>query len=36
VYRLAFKNDRWELVDPPIDELPETEKRCFQYALSDG
>lgn len=36
VYKLAYKNHRWELVDPPQKELPETESICFQYALSDG
>jgi hypothetical protein len=36
VYKLAYKNHRWELVDPPQDKLPETESICFQYALSDG
>ena len=36
VYKLAYKNQRWELIDPPQEELPETESICFHYALSDG
>jgi hypothetical protein len=37
-FELAYENDRWELVDPPQEELPEdsVERICFQYALSDG
>ena len=37
-FKLAYENDRWELVDPPQEELPENsvERICFQYALSDG
>ncbi len=36
VYTLRYENQRWELVDPPYDEMPDTIELCFQHALSDG
>ena len=36
VYKLAYKDDRWDMVDPPQDKLDETEKICFQFALNEG
>jgi hypothetical protein len=36
VYTLRYEKQRWELVDPPYDELPDTIELCFQHALSDG
>ncbi len=35
-FKLAYKNQRWELVEPPLDELTELERVYFQNALSDG
>jgi hypothetical protein len=35
-YTLAYKNRRWELADPEPDDIPATERLCFQIALSDG
>jgi hypothetical protein len=34
-YMLVFKGQRWELAEPLPDDAPETEKICFQIALSD-
>ncbi len=35
VYNLIYKDSRWELADPDA-ELSDIDRRCFQYALSDG
>lgn len=36
LFKLVYKNQRWELAEPQFEELTETEKICFQSALSDG
>jgi hypothetical protein len=36
LFKLVYKNQRWELAEPQLEELTETEKICFQSALSDG
>jgi len=35
-FKLVYKNQRWELAEPPLEELTDTERICFQSALSDG
>jgi hypothetical protein len=35
-FKLVYKNQRWELAEPPLKELTDTERICFQSALSDG
>ncbi|HMO86938.1 MAG TPA: hypothetical protein PKC18_18680 [Lacipirellulaceae bacterium] len=35
-FLLVYDEERWELAEPPDEELTETERICFQYALSDG
>jgi hypothetical protein len=35
-FKLEYDGQRWELVEPPQDELTESEQLFFQYALSDG
>lgn len=35
VYNLIYKDNRWELTNPRED-LSDTDRLCFQYALSDG
>jgi hypothetical protein len=36
IFKLVYKDQRWELLEPPVDELTDIEKLCFQSALSDG
>lgn len=36
VFRLIYDGQRWTLTSPPQEELTDTERLCFQYALSDG
>ena len=36
IFTLAYDGQRWELVEPPREELTESETLFFQYALSDG
>jgi hypothetical protein len=35
-YKLAYRDGRWELTDPPVEEIPELDQACFAIALSDG
>lgn len=35
-FKLVYENDRWELAEPAVEELTDTEHLCFQIALSDG
>jgi hypothetical protein len=35
-FKLVYEHDRWELAEPPVEELTDTERICFQSALSDG
>jgi hypothetical protein len=35
-FKLVYKNQRWELAEPPLEEMTDTEKICIQSALSDG
>jgi hypothetical protein len=35
-YKLTYRDGRWELTDPPVDEIPELDQACFAIALSDG
>jgi hypothetical protein len=35
-FKLVYEHERWELAEPPVEELTDTERICFQSALSDG
>lgn len=35
-FKLVYEHDRWELAEPAVEELTDTERLCFQSALSDG
>jgi hypothetical protein len=35
-YKLTYRNGRWELTDPPVDQIPDLDQTCFKIALSDG
>jgi hypothetical protein len=35
-YKLAYRDGRWELTDPPVEDIPELDQACFAIALSDG
>jgi hypothetical protein len=35
-YKLTYRDQHWELTDPPVEEIPELDQTCFTIALSDG
>lgn len=35
-YKLTYRDQHWELTDPPVEEIPELDQTCFKIALSDG
>lgn len=35
-YKLTYRDQHWELTDPPVEEIPELDETCFKIALSDG